>query len=341
MIVSPRTRFPFEVSRAQLAKSPEDYAKRLMGTMDSDFLTMPRGEGFVEYATWDAAYQEVRARTNAFRNLNVEPLLEAVLASPLALVVVRTMLALSPPEWAWIASDESGLDIDQGTARSLDREVRLHPEKALKETPILRAMIGAASEQLKRGRPPVADDVLHRFDRIDTLEGATSTHAAATYGVPYPMVLYERLLGRPFASHRDSVSETVGRIWEEQIEKRLHAREIPFQKPRRTEKIPGFRQAPDFIVPSYANPIVVIEAKLCEDDGTARDKIARIQALVEESRLRKKPYAVVACVDGRGFAQRVADIVKLLDFTAGKVFTRATLDHLVPHTPLAKLAVAQ
>ena len=37
-----------------------------------------------------------------------------------------------------------------------------------------------------------------------------------------------------------------------------------------------FDPFPDFIVPDEFNPQVVIEAKITEDDGTARDKVTRI-----------------------------------------------------------------
>ena len=34
----------------------------------------------------------------------------------------------------------------------------------------------------------------------------------ADLGAPYSILLYERFLGRPFAAHRDSVSELVGSL---------------------------------------------------------------------------------------------------------------------------------
>lgn len=40
-------------------------------------------------------------------------------------------------------------------------------------------------------------------------------------GVPYAMLLYERFLGRPFAGHRDSISELIGDIVESAVEKVL------------------------------------------------------------------------------------------------------------------------
>ena len=41
----------------------------------------------------------------------------------------------------------------------------------------------------------------------------------------------------------------------------------------------GFDQAPDFMIPSEYNRQVVMEAKLTEDDGSARDKVTRVQHL--------------------------------------------------------------
>jgi len=52
----------------------------------------------------------------------------------------------------------------------------------------------------------------------------------------------------------------------------------------------------------------MIEAKITEDDGTARDKVTRIQHLGELSlagRSEDDPkYEVIACIGGRGFGVR-------------------------------------
>src|SRR5262245_14766582 len=50
-------------------------------------------------------------------------------------------------------------------------------------------------------------------------------------------------------------------------------------KTKRAGRVIGFDQTPDFIVPDEFNAQIVIEAKLTEDDGTARDKITRVQHL--------------------------------------------------------------
>ena len=92
------------------------------------------------------------------------------------------------------------------------------------------------------------------------------------------------------------------------------------------------------MVPSEFNPKVVIEAKLTEDDGTARDKVTRIQhlnslSIAGQPRGRHK-FEVIACIAGRGFGVRREDMKKLLIATRGKVFTPKTLDRLVDCTEL-------
>jgi len=153
------------------------------------------------------------------------------------------------------------------------------------------------------------------------------------------MLLYERFLGRPFAGHRDSVSELVGDPLESGIEDVLSAAGISFKKTKRAENLPGFEQTPDFIVPNQFNPKVIIEAKSTEDDGTARDKVTRIENLVTLS-LKGQPagkpkYEVIACIAGRGFGVRRSDMKKLILSTKGRVFTPKTLDRLVANSGLS------
>ena len=212
---------------------------------------MPRGEGFVTFATFETGYEALKQGTNSFSLMTEQAVFGVITRCPIAFVVLR---------------------------------------------------------------------------------------ALAQMGVPYAMVLYERFLGRPFAGHRDSVSELVGDGLENAVEEVLSRADISFRKTKRAEKIDGFDQSPDFIIPSEFNPQVIIEAKITEDDGTARDKVTRIQHLAELSRdagrNEQGAYEVVACIGGRGFGVRREDMKKMLLATRGKVFTVNTLDRLVACTRL-------
>jgi len=153
------------------------------------------------------------------------------------------------------------------------------------------------------------------------------------------MLLYERFLGRPFAGHRDSVSELVGDVLESAVEAQLSAAGKSFRKTKRAERVAGFDQAPDFIVPDEFNPQVIIEAKITEDDGTARDKITRVQHLGALAMRGRAPgddprFEVIACIAGRGFGIRREDMKKLLQATRGKVFTLQNSPRLIECTRL-------
>ncbi len=134
----------------------------------------------------------------------------------------------------------------------------------------------------------------------------------------------------------------VGDVLESAIEDVLSKAGISYRKTKRAEKIAGFEQTPDFIIPSEFNPQVVIEAKLTEDDGTARDKATRIQHLAELARASAAEEAscfeVIACIGGRGFGVWRADMRKLVVATRGEVFTLNTLNRLVECSRLGQFA---
>ena len=200
-------------------------------------------------------------------------------------------------------------------------------------------LIQVALEQLQKGVLRKLPESVHRLGKFDTREGFASVQYAASEHVPCPVLLYERYLGRPFASHRDAVSELVGEVMENAIEDTLRRHGTSYRKTGRAERIPGFGQAPDFCIPDEVSPAVVIEAKITSDDGTARDKVARIKELETQRNIHigkgQPHYQVVACIDGRGFRERREDMRQLLIRLEGKVFTMATLESMVSHTRIA------
>ena len=337
--------FPFEVSFEEVEADLDTFVDAVFGALQSEFLTLPKGEGFVEYPAFEHAYEALKRATNGFRTLTPEAAIDAVYRAPIALIVLRTMLGFTPPEWAEVTTRQSDVTVTQNAARTLDRRVRLMPSKRLIPSGAtdrrLRALITTACQLLSEGAPDRPEGLLHRLDKADTKHGLVSLQPLAELGVPYAVLLYERLLGRPFAGHRDSVSELIGDVMETAIEGVLSRAGISSRKTKRAEKVAGFDQAPDFIVPDEFNPQIVIEAKIAEDDGTARDKVTRIQHLSSLSRrgraLTDPPcFDVIACIGGRGFKIRREDMKKLLLSTRGRVFTLQNLDRLVDNTRLAE-----
>lgn len=335
-------RYPFEVGLDEILKSPEQYVDAVFSCLESEFLVMPKGEGFVDYPVFEQGYEALKTATSGFVELSTDRVYPAIISKPVAFVVLRAMLGFTPPEWGYIATQRKGLSVPQGFIHSLDRKVRMKPEHRLNVSGIteerLRALVETACELLSEGVPTVNDNQLHRLDKADTKHGTETLQNLAGMGVPYAMLLYERFLGRPFAGHRDSVSELVGDALESAVEEILHRAGISYRKTKRAERIEGFDQTPDFIVPSEFNPQVIIEAKITEDDGTARDKVTRIQHLGELSLAGRPPdnpkYEVIACIGGRGFGVRREDMKKMILATRGKVFTLKTLGQMIGHTRL-------
>lgn len=338
---------PFEVSYPDLMTNLDAHVDNVFSTLQSGFITLPKGPGFIEYPVFEAGYEALKRTTNGFRDLTPEPVLDLVWRTPIALIVLRAMLGFTPSELAEATVTRTNVDVGQGPARTIDRKIRMLPTAPLRADGVtaqrVRALVITCCEMLREGPEEVADGIIHRLQKADTASGIRSIPPLAELGVPYAMLLYERFLGRPFAGHRDSVSELVGEVVEMAIEKLLTNHGITFRKTKRAERVENFEQAPDFIIPNEFNPAVVIEAKLAEDDGTARDKVTRVQHLHTLSmrgrtEAQGPAYEVVACIAGRGFKQRRQDMKKLLEATRGKVFTMQTIPHLVEHTRLKDFA---
>lgn len=335
-------RYPFEASIDEIVKDADSYIDAVFSCLESEFLVMPKGMGFVEYAAFERGYEALKSATKGFSEFEPEKVLQTAISEPISIVVIRAMLGFTPPEWGYVTTQRTGVKVTQSFVRSLDRKIRMSPDKPLavngQTEERLKALIKTACLMLAEGVPQVNDDQLHRLNKADTKRGTDSLKAIADMGAPYAMLLYERFLGRPFAGHRDSVSELIGDTLELAIEEVLSKAGVSYRKTKRAERIEGFDQTPDFIIPSEFNPQVIIEAKITEDDGTARDKVTRIQHLGELSLAGRSPdnpkYEVIACIGGRGFGVRREDMKKMILATRGKVFTLKTLNQLIDHTRL-------
>lgn len=154
--------------------------------------------------------------------------------------------------------------------------------------------------------------------------------------MPFPFEADFQEIERDLDSYVDRVFSSLES--EFLIEDVLTRAGISYRKTGRAERLPGFDQAPDFVIPNEFNPRVVIEAKLTEDDGTARDKVTRVQhlrALSAAGQPADNPrFEMIACIAGRGFGVRREDMKKLILATRGKVFTLQNMDRLVDSTLL-------
>lgn len=340
---------PFQLDPQELADHLDEMVEAVFVDLTNQFMLLPRGPAFVTYEEWLAGFEALRLATEGFKLLDVNTCWLAFRNNSTSFLVLRAILGLSPPEWEDLAKEETSAEIPNNWTRSLDGKIKRDTSffaKSAGQTKVVEsrttALVEAACKAINEGAIEAPEGMVHRLDKIDTQEGLESVRHVAQHHVPYAVLLYERYLGRPFASHRDSVSELVGDVMETAIEDNLTRAGIPFRKTRRAERVAGFDQAPDFFVPDELAPSVIIEAKITGDDGTARDKVARILRLagMRDQRIReeKSSFEVIACIDGRGFGVRRQDMRDLLVATKGKVFTASSLEQLIEYTDLAKFA---
>lgn len=246
-------RFEIDYRDPKIAWDP--LVDEVFGELTSSFLEMPKGEGFIDYPTFERGYQTLKRHTDAFAKVTTETVLAAVREAPIAFIVFRCILGFSPPEWAYVTTEMTGIEVDQGAARSIDRRMRLKPLTPMNEgngvtAARIRAMIDAAVRTVTKDPGVVPPGIVHRLDKADTAEGLKSVQSIADLGAPYPVLLYERFLGRPYATHRDSVSELVGEVVEVAVKNVLTEAKVSFRETKRAERIPGFDQARTSLSPT-------------------------------------------------------------------------------------------
>jgi len=171
--------YPFEVSLDVILQDPESYVNAVFSCLESEFLVLPKGPGFVEYPVFERGYEALKAATEGFSQLDPDKIFAVTVTEPIAIVVLRSMLGFTPPEWGYVTTQRTSISVTQGFVRSLDRKVRMAPETELNTNGAtkerLKAMVQTACQLLSAGVPEVNGDQLHRLDKADT-KRATEGH---------------------------------------------------------------------------------------------------------------------------------------------------------------------
>jgi len=122
--MTPATKYPFEASYAEIEADIDVFIKAVFDTLQSSFLLLPRGPGFVTYPEFQQAYEVLKRHTVGFTVVALEDVMKALREDGLTFIVLRAMLGFTPPELAYVASQQSGIAVSQSFARSFDRQVR-------------------------------------------------------------------------------------------------------------------------------------------------------------------------------------------------------------------------
>ena len=111
------TKYPFSVSYTEIESEVDVFIDAVFSTLQSSFLLMPRGPGFITYPEFQQAYEVLKRHTAGFTKLESENVMQALQEDALAFIVLRTILGFTPPELAYVASEKTGFTISQSFAR--------------------------------------------------------------------------------------------------------------------------------------------------------------------------------------------------------------------------------
>jgi len=74
--------------------------------LGSEFLLMPEGPAFLNYDDFRGAYEVLKKGTHAFLDFTKSRIVDAVMQNSRAFCVLRSMLGMTPPEWAELAKSQ-------------------------------------------------------------------------------------------------------------------------------------------------------------------------------------------------------------------------------------------
>lgn len=104
----------FEANYGDPSLAFDPLVDEVFAELKSSFLEMPRGDGFVDYATFEKGYQALKRSTDAFVNVTPATVVASIELAPIAFVVFRAILGFTPPEWAYVTTEMTGVTVDQG-----------------------------------------------------------------------------------------------------------------------------------------------------------------------------------------------------------------------------------
>jgi hypothetical protein len=341
---------------ALIRKVPEDFgdslrpgvyaeiAKRVyVPSLAPDFAYVSWPERY-ELAAVELAYKHAHELTRGFENVDLENLQQSLLKQPIALRIYRLLLGLTTSEFAEatkfaaqrhpelvavgkskVSALETGRPCDAVTARSCA------------------VTIDEAMNGLLFGEPPT-QEVRAKIEKPDTREGWTTVRGYAKGGVPLAVFLHQRYYGGAFRQLLDATSSRRGDVLEDAVEEAFQGNGILFVRTgaANQEEIGRrfgltVRPAPDFVIFDRSDALrAILECKIANDGGTARDKAARFNTLRgESSRLGGVP--VFAVLAGLGWTRTADALGPVVRDTDGRVFALPTLKDMLTVQPFPLL----
>ena len=87
-------KYPFEASLDDIQSHSDEFVDAIFSclTLTSDFMIMPRGEGFVPYPIFEEGYETLKKGTDAFNRIEETRVFQVIIECPISFVVLRAIL---------------------------------------------------------------------------------------------------------------------------------------------------------------------------------------------------------------------------------------------------------
>lgn len=297
-------------------------------------------------ADFSVAYAKLAAETDCFADVTTTTIGAALRRDPSTLAPLRMIVGFTHNELGVaIGLVEPSLKVSGGRLKTFERSAKPAKETSAR-TALIEAIAATMAALMSRTIltvPQSSAKLFHsKLDKQDTRDGWSSVQRSASDGVPYWALLYQRYVGGVWRQVQDAYSEVKGdAVLERPLTDLLERERIPFHHSARgasgaaqTAQLFGLSPGPDFLLPA-TSPTVVIETKVVEDGGSARDKAARIKTLAQAASQR----GLIACavVDGKGWRERANALVDVVIATGGRTYSLDTLDQLLGVPEIAAL----
>lgn len=298
---------------------------------------------FYEREHFAEAYAVASRETADFTEVSETDLMRVVLAHPGTLLVFRTMLGLTKDEFAHstVIVAES-LELRALTSSKVDGMEKRGTAVTADQARVVAITITRALDGSLFGDPP--GELRAKQQKLDTRSGWTSVKHLADHGVPYVDFLHQRHYGGAFRQVLDATSSKRGNLIEDAVEQLFAEAGVPYIRTGshdQGEIAARFeiqvKPAPDFVVYDQSGSLrAMLECKLVNDGGTARDKALRFERLREEAR-RLGGIPLLAVLGGMGWTRVNDTLGPVVRDTEGRVFTLSTLPEMLDVSPFPTL----
>jgi hypothetical protein len=282
--------------------------------------------------------------TRGFVDVSAESLTEVILKHPTTVIIWRLIVGYTRQEFSSaieiVATELELPPVSPSRIASLESGSG-RPGKRDEARVIAEVTSRAVGGQLW---PDPEDGRRNKQERPDLDEGWDTVRRYATHGVPLPVLLHQRLYGGAFRQLLDSTSAKRGDRLENELVEQLTQRGIPHirtgshnQMEIRARFNITIQPTPDFVFFDSSESLrAILEAKLTNDGGTARDKASRFAIMRNESR-RLGGIPVFALIDGLGWTRASDALGPVIRDCDGRVFTSATLSEMFDVDPFPAL----